>query len=610
MRTSRSPRLPRLRGLIATAVCGLLLPLGTAATATATAGPSPAPPSGTWSAQAAIRYWTPRHISSATPLGARTTPPRPAAAPSPMHPNLIHDTSEHFAGLKSVGVLFLVDNGEKRHYCSASVVRSAGRDLILSAGHCVNGAKAAFIPHYDGSKPVDRQPYGVFPVLAGKWFKDPRYTANSKVKESDLDFSFARVGSNEDGRKVQDVVGASTLARTPSAKNSVTVIGYPSVGHNSSDRPVRCFTHTGALPNFYQMRIDCAGMWGGVSGGPWFSQVDFDKGTGEIIGNVGGFNGGGPDVPTSNPLYNRLTYSPLHADWFFALYEDAQHNRTPHRDPYQQPQLPYSIGTYDTWKHARLMASGDFSGTGRDGLLVVWTDGEVTLYSGDGDDNFSGERQLVPHNGTWTHAETITAGDFAGSNQFDLLVRWSDGEVTLYPDVGSRGVNWDGIQLAAKGSVWKNATQIAAGRFVADTYVTDLIVRWVDGEVTLYTNVGQGGFGQEHQLLKPNGTWKDATLLTAGQYAGYQKWDLFVRWVDGELDTYHGITTSGLGSENRMADKNPTWPHASAITTGNFASTGLTTDLMVRWSDGETTVYRNTGLSRLGIEDTLVYPVL
>lgn len=37
--------------------------------------------------------------------------------------------------------------------------------------------------------------------------------------------------------------------------------------------------------------------------------------------------------------------------------------------------------------------------------------------------------------------------------------------------------------------LWKNATQIAAGRFAASKYVTDLIVRWVDGELTLYTNV-------------------------------------------------------------------------------------------------------------------------
>jgi len=41
----------------------------------------------------------------------------------------------------------------------------------------------------------------------------------------------------------------------------------------------------------------------------------------------------------------------------------------------------------------------------------------------------------------------MTAGDFTGSKQFDLLVRWSDGEVTLYGDVGSKGLNWAGTQM-------------------------------------------------------------------------------------------------------------------------------------------------------------------
>ncbi|MHB9858377.1 hypothetical protein [Streptomyces sp. YIM S03343] len=67
------------------------------------------------------------------------------------------------------------------------------------------------------------------------------------------------------------------------------------------------------LPAFHE----CHGMWGGVSGGPWFSRVDWKKGTGEIIGNVGGYNGGGNDDNV-----DWLTYSPIHGDWFFRLYDE------------------------------------------------------------------------------------------------------------------------------------------------------------------------------------------------------------------------------------------------------------------------------------------------
>nr|BFD88511.1 hypothetical protein StreXyl84_79120 [Streptomyces sp. Xyl84] len=241
-------------------------------------------------------------------------------------------------------------------------------------------------------------------------------------------------------------------------------------------------------------------------------------------------------------------------------------------------------------------------------MIVVWTDGEATLYPGNGRGGYDAERQLLAANGTWQNAETITAGDFTGSNQFDLLVRWVDGEVTLYGDVGSKGLNWDGTQMIKPNDTWKNATQIAAGRFAASQYVTDLIVRWTDGELSLYTNVSAGTFGQEHKLKDPNRTWKDATLLTSGEFSGNQKWDLMVRWTDGELDNYVGTTTSGLGQEQRILNPNGTWTHDTAMTTGNYTANGRTDDLLIRWSDGETTMYTDTDATRLGAERMLVAP--
>ncbi|MGK5640793.1 FG-GAP-like repeat-containing protein [Streptomyces sp. URMC 126] len=287
------------------------------------------------------------------------------------------------------------------------------------------------------------------------------------------------------------------------------------IGHNRADTAVKCSTKTSPLSGYNQMQIDCAGMWGGVSGGPWFSKLNSD-GTGEIIGNVGGWNGGGIDKndPRYPRMYDRITYSPMHQDYFFRLYDDAQHGRHPDYGKYRQPRLPYTMGGAGTWKHAKLMASGDFTGRGRSDMVVVWTDGEVTLYNSDGRGGFSGERQLLGKNATWKHAEGITAGDFTGSSQFDLIVRWSDGEVSLYGDVGAKGLNWNGITMVDKNKekdkaqTWKHATQITAGRFIAAKYVTDLIVRWSDGELTLYTNVGaEKKFSEEHKLKDSNKPW-------------------------------------------------------------------------------------------------------
>ncbi len=54
-------------------------------------------------------------------------------------------------------------------------------------------------------------------------------------------------------------------------------------------------------------------------------------------------------------------------------------------------------------------------------MIVVWSDGEVTLYPGDGKGGFLPERRLQAPNSTWTHAETVTGGDFTGSDLSDLM---------------------------------------------------------------------------------------------------------------------------------------------------------------------------------------------
>lgn len=41
------------------------------------------------------------------------------------------------------------------------------------------------------------------------------------------------------------------------------------------------------------------------------------------------------------------------------------------------------------------------------------------------------------------------------------------------------------------------------------------MVRWADGETTLYTDVDSRGFLHENKLKSPNDTWRHATVLAA-----------------------------------------------------------------------------------------------
>ncbi|MER8098111.1 trypsin-like serine peptidase [Streptomyces goshikiensis] len=493
--------------------------------------------------------------------------------------------------------------------CTGSVVRSKGKSLVLTAGHCGIGIKSAtqriFVPQYRYGLDSASQPAGVFPVT--DIYLDERYESNTKGPASDLDSAFATVGPNSKGL-LEDITGGLTFTQASSYEHTVTVVGYPGSGKdNPSHQAITCTVPTKRLYWFRQMQMECGGFYGGVSGSPWIKGYDAKTRTGQVIGNLGGYHGGGNDANV-----DWISYAPLFGKDAQDLYNDANNGigsgNVKRPNPYQPPAdgavLP---GSGETWKHAKQIASGDFGNTGHSDMLVVWTDGEATLYPGDGNGGFRPERQLLAPNAAWKEAATITAGDFTGSNQFDLMVRWNDGRLTLHGDVSSNGLGI-GTEMAPAGSIWSHATQIAAGRFNAATYVTDLMVRWSDGELSLYTNVGAGTLGQEHKLKDPSSEWKDATLLTAGQYSGTQKWDLMVRWSSGALNNYVGTTTGGLGAEQPVHGPNKTWTHSVVITTGQYTGDGLTNDLIIRWTDGETTMYRDTRVNSLGSERMLVPP--
>ncbi|GAA2626536.1 MULTISPECIES: trypsin-like serine peptidase [Streptomyces] len=562
-------------------------------------------------------YWTAERMAAAVPVDAkRGQDPAGKAAgklSAQAAPPSGTPTGSFFDGMPMVGTFFYgADSvGKANTSCTGSVVRSAGKNMVLTAGHCADDMKkpnshAVFVPQYRHGKAPGAQPHGIFPVKVNGVYIDPRYHSNSKGADSDLDLAFALVEPNGKGQ-AENVTGALTFTPGSTYDHKVTVVGYPSGSSvNKDHRAFRCDVPTTRLAGYRQMQMLCNGFYSGVSGGPWIKDYDAATRTGKVIGNTGGYYGGGDDAN-----HSWITYAPVYGKDAQDLYDDAGAGRDPDklpRPPYQGPtDSPLLPGLGDLWTHAKAMASGDFTGNGRSSLLVVWTDGEVTLFPGDGQGGFLPERQLLAPNGTWKPIATITAGDFTGTGEFDLMVRWDDGRMTLHGDVGSNGLGTS-IEMAPSGSIWSHATQIAAGRFNASTYVTDLMVRWSDGELSLFTNVSAGTMGQEYKLKDPNSTWKDATLLTSGQYSGNQKWDLMVRWSSGALNNYVGTTTGGLGAEQPVHGPNKTWTHSEVMTTGQFTGDGLTNDLIIRWSDGETTMYRDTRMNGLGSERMLVPP--
>ncbi|ELP69851.1 trypsin-like serine peptidase [Streptomyces turgidiscabies] len=200
-----------------------------------------------------------------------------------------------------VGALFNGDL-EGGHFCTASVVRSGGRDVILTAAHCLSGdgdTDVVFAPGYrDG-----RAPYGLWRVT--KTFVPEAWSDRS---DEDSDFAFATVAS-KGGRDLEDAVGANVLVTgRATGVSEVVVTGYPNV----RDAPLSC-TNRPTAHSRTQQRIECPAFTDGTSGSPWV-HVDAE-GEGEVVGVLGGFEQGGAT--------DDVSYSAVLGGAAAALYREA-----------------------------------------------------------------------------------------------------------------------------------------------------------------------------------------------------------------------------------------------------------------------------------------------
>ncbi|KOG46619.1 MULTISPECIES: serine protease [Streptomyces] len=182
------------------------------------------------------------------------------------------------------GALF-TDGLNSDHFCTATVVSSPGRNMIITAGHCLlegdqSGGSAVFAPAYANGV----APYGTWKIE--QVFEDDRWAEGT---DDDYDLAFARLAPDDKGRTIEDVTGAAALDTSGRAGEEVTVTGYP------ADRGVpRTCTSVAVRESATQQRFDCADFPGGTSGSAWIAR------DGKIIGILTG--GDTDDVSTSTVL--------------------------------------------------------------------------------------------------------------------------------------------------------------------------------------------------------------------------------------------------------------------------------------------------------------------
>ncbi|SDZ01018.1 V8-like Glu-specific endopeptidase [Amycolatopsis xylanica] len=222
---------------------------------------------------AALAYWTPERMKR---LGEQEWLP-PAET-----------VGKLWDGALPAGVGRLFFHAEPGGYdesCSATVVPSATKDVVLTAGHCLNGGfdrwdnvikhvDMVFVPGYGAGR------HKVFAARAFAW--SDTYKGPTSAADDDGVIALDPLG----GEHVADVAGVQQVSfERPPSPVATTMLGYPVSQLARGEKLVSCerpaTLNTDSVSTVWETNCDLAG---GSSGGPWLRDFDPATGKGTIYG--------------------------------------------------------------------------------------------------------------------------------------------------------------------------------------------------------------------------------------------------------------------------------------------------------------------------------------
>ncbi|MEU3017901.1 trypsin-like serine protease [Nocardiopsis sp. NPDC007018] len=242
---------------------------------------------------AVLDYWTSDRMAAAQPITSLvestlglTEPLQSSAGTEPQASSPNSDGDRWNDGGKvtrTTGKVYLTMDG-RDFTCSASVVDSANRSTLVTAGHCAKDGKGSwaqnwtFVPGYSSGD----SPHGKF--TARDLMVVPQWS-----NRADDSYDFAMVVLNEDGgTAVQDRVGAQRISFDTWTEQSVSrgvqvyTFGYPAASPYNGRELHYCSGRTVADTGGTTANGVRCTMTQGSSGGPWFSGFDPATGTGTI----------------------------------------------------------------------------------------------------------------------------------------------------------------------------------------------------------------------------------------------------------------------------------------------------------------------------------------
>ena len=242
--------------------------------------------------QDVLSYWTRERMAAARPLdtdvaddpaqeqpvvadvdGSSSSSTDPAGMTEPVAPAA---DGGAVPPARTMGKLFFNGYEAGNAYCSASVLNTPSKSVIITAAHCVYSSEegwakdAVFVPDYDRAQ-ADPDPVGVWTVRSIRTFNSWR--ADQTDYSSDV--AYVTLNNGGDANKpVVDVVGGYGLAWGGSHVFRATIFGYPTNKTTPDGRGsvYSCVRTTEQSED--KVRVEGCDFGMGASGGPWLYRYD------------------------------------------------------------------------------------------------------------------------------------------------------------------------------------------------------------------------------------------------------------------------------------------------------------------------------------------------
>lgn len=175
--------------------------------------------------------------------------------------------------------------------CTGTVINSATDNIAVTAAHCLNdpstgqmAVEVQFVPGYQEGG----QPYGLW--NANRWWMPQHFidtaTQTDNTSNGDgwaVDFGFVRFDPASDGTQLEQYTGGQGISFTGETYGALS-LGYPAGPPFDGETLRYCSTsHPGFGDGYWpHFTMSCA-MTGGMSGGPWITDIDPNTGAGYIV---------------------------------------------------------------------------------------------------------------------------------------------------------------------------------------------------------------------------------------------------------------------------------------------------------------------------------------